>query len=252
MIWVKVFFGAVGIIIVGWLALAIVLFNVKRIRIIRAAAAATNDQLEEIYQLIEAGSSEKVNGFVLGRLNKAADDVSWVVAIPSELEKFPWAGKCIAVDVDTDVRFRFLDSSHQTTQLLGRQYRPIAVPRVRLKSGKLRNQFSPSQYVKRNEHLREKLRRICPKYPTDLLSYLLCTGQETFGFEPMNQGRIGTTAEWVQGQENQYCDHCKQRMTLILQVPGSLLPKKSFEDGTVYLFGCRKHTDQTRTVVQFT
>lgn len=248
----KVIFSAVVLSSAGWLGFVLVRFNLKRLRIIREAAAATTEQLEEIYQLVEAGSSESANGFVLGRLNEAADDASCTVAIPSELEDFPWAGMSVAIDVDNDVRFRFLDSSGPEAQLLGLKYRAVAVPRARLKSGKIRNQFFPAQYVKGNERLREKLVNICPAYPAELLSYLLCVGGGSFEFEPIDQCRIGTSAAWVQDPEFQYCDQCNERMALILQMPGTLLHKKAFHRGTFYFFGCKKHADRTRSVAQFT
>jgi hypothetical protein len=158
----------------------------------------------------------------------------------------------IAIEVGRDVQFRFLDASVQGTQLLGLKYRPVAVPRLTLKSGETRNQFAPSQYLKGNEELREKLKRICPSYPLELLSYLLCAGRESFEFEPFDQGRIGTSAAWIQDPEFQYCDQCNKRMVLILQVPGALLDKKAYNPGTFYLFGCKNHPDRTRAVNQFT
>lgn len=253
MIGVKFLFGAVGVTIACWLGFVLVRFNLKRLRIIRAAAAATSEQLKEIYRLIGASGSrgsQRANGFVLGRLNEAADDPSCTVAIPNEMEEFPWAGKSIAVEVDADVQFRVLDESYRTIQLQGQKYWPVSVPTVLLKSGKVRNQFSPSQYVKGNRRLQEQLASICPEYPTDLLSYLLCVGGSGFEFEPIDQVRIGTSAAWVQDPELQYCDHCKKRMALILQLPGALLHDKAFQEETFYLFGCKKHSDQTRTVSQ--
>ena len=251
MIWVKFLFGAVGLGIACCLGFVLVRFNLKRLRIIRAAAAATNEQLEEIYRLIGASGSQRASGFVLGRLNEAADDASYTVAIPRELEEFPWAGMIIAVEVDTDVQFRVLDQSYRKTQLQGQKYWPVSVPTVLLKSGKVRNQFSPSQYVKGNKQLQEELASICPEYPIDLLAYLLCVGGSSFEFEPIDQVRIGTSAAWVQVPEFQYCDHCKKRMALILQLPGTLLHNKAFHEGTFYLFGCKKHANQTCTVSQF-
>ncbi len=250
--WPKIIFGAVGVGFAGWLAFVLVRFNIKRLRIIRVAATATDQQLEEIYRLVEAIGSERPNGFVLARLNRVAGDFSCIVAIPQQMRRFPWAGKSVAVQVDTDVRFRLVDDHERKADFLGREYRLVALPRIRSKIGKIRNLFVPTTYARKNEVLREKLASICPEYPTELLSYLLCVGQETFGFEPMRQGRIGTTPEWVQDPEFQYCDQCNKRMALIVQLPGRLLHKKAFQEGTFYFFGCKTHPDRTRTVAQFT
>lgn len=252
MSWVKTTSIAVGMSTAAWLGFVLLRFNLKRLRIIRAAAGATSEQLEEIYRLIETGGSEKANGFVLGRLNVAAEDTSCIVAIPGEVEGFPWAGMSVAIDVGKEVRFRLLENSGTRTQLLGRKYRPVAVPRVRLNSGKMRNQFFPSKYVKRSEALRKLLVGICPEYPAELLSYLLCVGGSSFEFEQIDQGRIGTSAAWVQDPKFQYCDQCNKKMALILQLPGTLLHKKALHRGTFYFFGCKKHADRTRTLAQFT
>jgi hypothetical protein len=150
------------------------------------------------------------------------------------------------------VQFRFVDTTEQLTQLLGRQYRAVAVPRVRIKSGKARNRFNPKQYLKDNAELEEKLARICPQYPAELLSYLLCAGQESFEFEPIFQARIGTSSAWVQEPEFKYCPRCDKRMALILQVPGSLIHPKRFHSGTFFQFGCKAHPDQTASLGQFT
>src|SRR5215472_3193641 len=107
MIWLKVIFGALLFSAVAVLAFVLIKFNRKRLHIIRAAAAATSERLEEIYQLIEArelGGTSGTNGFVLGRINEMADDATSTVAIPGGLKEFPWAGMSIAIEVGRDVQ----------------------------------------------------------------------------------------------------------------------------------------------------
>lgn len=125
------------------------------------------------------------------------------------------------------------------------------MPRHLTKSGKARNTFSPSKYVAGNPRLLSALSTVCPAYPTELLAYLLVAGAETFEFDPMFQARIGGSPSWVQDAEFPECDQCRKRMSLILQVPGAVLPGKPMGEGTFYFFGCAKHPDITRTVAQF-
>jgi hypothetical protein len=251
-VWLKVLFGLAAL--AGAITLAVILirFNRKRLLIVRAAAAATETQLEDVYRFVEAGGTEIPNGFILARTNASADDTSCIVSVPTSLEEFPWAGRSIAVRAERDVQFRFVEDVAQTTRLLGRKYRPVAVPRYATESGKLRNRFAPAQYIKQNAELRGKLETICAAYPEELLSYLLCAGRESFEFEPIDQARIGTSAAWVQNPEFRYCDACRKRMVLILQLPGTLVHRKAFHRGTFYFFGCKHHSERTSTVAQFT
>jgi hypothetical protein len=233
------------------LAVVLVGFNRKRVHIIRAASGATDDQLEEIYKQVEASDSQVSKGWVLARTNAVVEDESCIVRVP-DLPDFPWSGKSIRIEADKSVQFRLNEEKAPHTQLLGRIYTPVAVPRIQLKSGKARNRFDPKQYLKSNAALRDKLATVCPEYPTELLSYLLCAGHQSFEFEPIDQARIGTSAAWVQDPEFQSCGQCKKRLRLILQLPGTLVHKKAFHAGTFYLFGCASHPDQTATIVQYT
>lgn len=251
-LWLKLFFGVIFVGLAAALAVIIIRFNRKRLHIIRAAAGATDEQLECIYRRIEASSAEAPNGFILGRTNKQAHDERCLIAIPHSLENFPWAGRVVQIEVERDVKFRFADESVGCTRLLGKEYRAVAVPRSRTKTGKLRNTFSPQRYISESSGLREKLTAVCPRYPEELLSYLLCAGRESFEFEPIDQARIGTSAAWVQDPEFKYCPLCKRRMSLIIQLPGTLAHRKAFHRGTFFLFGCATHPDQTASSGQFT
>jgi hypothetical protein len=126
------------------------------------------------------------------------------------------------------------------------------VPRTRLKSGKLRNLFSPKRYLSGTPELTRALREVCPAHPGELLCYLLCVGQESFEFEPIDQARVGTVPAWVQDAEWPTCPQCRRRMSVILQIPGTLLWPKPSPRGTFYWFGCKRHPERTETVAQFT
>ena len=252
MIYLKGLIGIAVLVAVGALAVALIRFNRKRLLVIRAAAAATDQQLEDVYRLVEACGTEAPSGFVLARTNDMRPDSASIVHLPSGLEDFPWGSRSIAVEAEREVRLRVVDAAAQPTRLLGRRYRPVAVPRYAGKSGKVRNRFIPSQYVKGNAELRAQLQSICPLYPEELLSYLLYAGRASFEFEPIDQARIGATPAWVQDPEFQYCDSCQKRMALILQIPGTLVHENAYNGATFYLFGCRQHADRTATVAQFT
>ncbi len=235
------------------LAVALLRFNRKRVYVVRCAANATPEQLERIYSLVEQTGPVAANGFVLARTNRTSDDIGCVVPIPKELPDFPWRGRAIEIEVSKTVEFRFVESLATESSLLGQVYRPVRVPRHRLKnSNKDRNVFSPDRYLVNNNTLSTALEAVCPEYPKELLSYLLCVGGIGFEFEPLNQARIGTSPAWTQDPEYQTCDTCKKRMHLVLQMPGTVISKKAFREGTFYLFGCLAHPEQTKMICQFT
>jgi hypothetical protein len=235
------------------LSVMLVRFNRKRLAIIRAAAAASADQLDNIYTLVECTGTVAASGYVLARTNKRINDSRCLIAVPKRVPAFPWAGKVIEVMASKEVAFNIVEAATVETSLLGKVYRPIQVPRHQAKrSAKGRNAFSPERYVANSPALCEALVEVCPEYPTELLAYLLCIGRESFEFEPIDQARIGTTPAWAQDPEHPSCDKCGKRMSLVLQLPGTAISEKAFHRGTFYLFGCTMHPDQTASLGQFT
>lgn len=232
------------------LAVVLIRFNLKRLHIIGCAKAASPEELEAIYAQIETLGTEPASCAVLARANRpAASDRDWGVPVPSFIES--WAGRTISADAGSNVAFRFGPSATAEPVMRGQVYRVVAVPRHLTKSGKVRNQFSPRKYVTSSPQLLHALTAVCPRYPADLLAYLLAAGAETFEFDPIDQARIGGSPSWVQGAEFPECDECRKRMSLILQLPGALLPGKPLAEGTFFFFGCVKHPDKTKTVAQF-
>lgn len=235
------------------LATSLVRFNRKRLLVLRCAAAATPEQLERIYALVEQTGTVASNGYVLARTNATTTETRCLVPIPEDLAEFPWAGRAVEATVSKQVELALVEAATDKPMLLGRVYRAVRVPRHETRgSAKGRNTFSPDRYVANGPGLPAALKAVCPRYPTELLSYLLCVGRESFEFEPIDQARIGTSAAWVQDPEHPICDECKKRMRLVMQLPGTVLSKKAFHRGTFYLFGCATHPGHTKTLGQFT
>jgi hypothetical protein len=249
--------AALGTVVISAVAIAlavfIVRFNRKRLLIARCAAAATSDQLERIYTLVERTGAVAANGYVLARTNRSTRESRCLMPVPKDLSEFPWAGKVIEATASREVQFQFVDEAAVEPSFLGRVYRPVLVPRHQTKgAAKERNTFSPAKYVAKSPELREVLETVCGKYSVELLSYLLCVGRASFEFEPIDQARIGTSPAWVQDPEYQTCDQCNKRMCLVLQLPGTVFSELAFHRGTFYLFGCLTHPGQTKTLGQFT
>jgi hypothetical protein len=186
---------------------------------------------------------------VLARTNRRASDGGWLVPVPEFLT--PWASRAISVGVEQDVTFTLVESLPMEPVLQGSAYRMVPTPPID-DDDEQATAMMLFQFVSQHEELKPPLAAVCPRYPEELLQYLLCAGVETFELDPMDQVRLGGSPVWVQDEEFPDCDHCKRAMTLILQVPGTLLPGTPIPRGTFYFFGCREHPDQTKTVAQFT
>src|SRR5262245_30304497 len=122
-------------VVVGGLMLAlaavIVPYNWKRIHTARAAANASDEQLESIYRLVENCGSEKPRGCVLARTNRTAQNDACIISIPQWLEDFPWAGRTAIIEASREVTFRFTQDVRAVTQCRGKEFRLVAVPRTR-------------------------------------------------------------------------------------------------------------------------
>lgn len=233
------------------LAAALVRFNLKRFRIARIAAAASDDELERIYRLVEEAVVDKSCGCVLGRTNRAASDKRSIIGLTNGLQGFPWSGRSVEITTSSEVTFQFAGDAAMETRLGGKVFRPVRVPRVATSSRRVRNVYSPRRYVSSNVALRAALQELCPDSPGALLSYLLCVGRDSYEFEPIDQVRIGGTPAWVQAAEWPTCEQCNQRLRLIVQIPGVLLSATETV-GTFYWFGCKQHTESTKVIGQFT
>ena len=245
----KIIAITVIVLLLAPVAVVLIRFNRKRLHIIKRAASATDAQLERVYRAIESKNGEPPTCAVLGRTNRTAPSASAVIPIPEYVR--PWAGKSIVVTNTDKVALSLSDAPATEATIAGKVFRLLQIPRQQTKTGKSRNQFSPKRYIAANAELMAALTDVCPRYPGELLAYLLSAGMDSFEFDPINQARIGGSPSWIQDAEFVNCSHCKKRMGLVLQLPGTLLPGKTNMRATFYLFGCPTHTEQTTTVVQY-
>jgi hypothetical protein len=245
-IWAVIYLGiAAG---VGALAWVTIRFNLKRRQVRNSLSQATSGQIGRVIDLVESiGTEPPIGGILIPTNNKT--DSSAVISIPEGISDFPWSGRSIVMELDPDLSFHLTDKESDESRLCGRMYSFMPIPRIQTKSGKARNVFDPARYMKLQPELREALSEICPEHPEETLSAILCNGQ--IEFEPIDQPRIGTSAGWVQTPEWQSCDTCKKRMKLVLQLPGLCTGKKELREGTIYLFGCVSHPNETKQVLQY-
>lgn len=224
--------------------------NRKRRHIIRCFEQATPEELETIYLQMHQLGAEAPRCALLARTNGRSGGLGdLMIPVPSYVE--PWGGRVISVENGVEVTFKFSALGSQVPIVRGREYRVVPVLRQQTRSGKTRNRFSPKTYASKNPGLLLALKAVCPRYPADLLGYLVATGCDSFDCEPTDQVRIGGSPSWVQDPEFPKCGKCQKRMSLILQLPGSLLPGKAMPEGMFFFFGCVTHQEETNTNAQF-
>ena len=127
----------------------------------------------------------------------------------------------------------------------------IPVPTIANESGLEYVQYSPYKWLDKSEALASIVYKLSPRYAEKLLSYLVTPGKDDFSFEPAFQVRIGDGISWVQKPAYSVCDTCGERMSFILQCPGTLLNNEETRHATYYLFGCKEHPDQIKCVTQY-
>lgn len=231
------------------LALLIVRFSWKRRHIIRCARAATEEQLETIYSLLDCVGPESAPSAVLARTNRNACDNKWLIPVPQVLK--PWGGRVVSADTVPDLSFTVVESAVSEPRLRGKVYRMVPMPPITEEDGQNVSTIL-FRFVREHPQLKSMLDGVCTRYPGELLQYLLCTGAETFELDPMDLVQLGGSPSWVQDEEFPFCEQCQKQMSLILQVPGTLLPGRAIPRGTFFFFGCAAHPEQTKTVGQFT
>jgi hypothetical protein len=228
------------------LAIILIRFNRKQLHIIRCARSATEEQLETVYRLLERLTPEPTC-FVLARTNRQATDEA---LIPVPLLVKPWGGRVISITNGADLSFKFVESAALEPRLRGKVFRTVPMP----PTSEADWDNVESVFVRLTEEhpqLKAALGAVCPAYPAELLQHLL-SGVETFELDPMNQVQLGGDPAWVQDEAFPSCDHCRKQMSLILQMPGTLMPGRTNPRGTFFFFGCALHPDHTKTVAQFT
>jgi hypothetical protein len=230
------------------LAVLLVRFNRKRHHIIQCARAATEVQLETIYSCMD-GAVGVTSSAVLGRTNRHASGDNWLIPIPGYVK--PWGGQVISGKQGEEVTFVLVESAALEPRLKGCVYRTVARPPI-TEDDEQNVATLLVRFVGEHPTLKTALSAVCPEYPAQLLQYLLGPGVESYELDPINEIQLGGSPAWVQDEEFPICRQCQKQLTLILQVPGTLLPGTAVPRGTFFFFGCSEHTDETKTIAQYT
>ena len=135
-------------------AIPLLRFNRKRLGIIRRASEATHAQLARVYLAIESRATEPPTCAVLARTNRKSDGPS---RVPIPAYAGIWGGSTVVITSGDEPSFALAADGATEAVLAGALYRILAVPRHQTKTGKSRNQFSPTGYLAGNPELVEAL-----------------------------------------------------------------------------------------------
>lgn len=238
--------GIVLVALIVPLTIWLVRHNRKRLHIIRCVQAASAEQLERIYLMLERWQPHPAC-FVLGRTNLTASPEA-LIPLPDFL--LPWSGRVVTLGSGANVAFTVVDRPDATPQLAGKVFRAVPMPPT-VEADWENVATALVRVVGEHSELRAALAEVCPAYPAETLQYLLSAGFETFELDPINQVQLGGTPAWIQDPEIPTCPVCARPMNFVLQVPGTLL-EGAAPRGTYFFFGCVDHPDQLKTVAQFT
>jgi len=242
---------AVFVISLSWLIFVVrkhkqILKNIRQV-----IDNATETDINSIYDALSQMAGESPHTYIVGRTNANPQIDGDMITIPQALENFPWAGKVVHISAGPQTKMVINEDNKGSVQLGGRVYATIPVPSITNESGHDYVQYSPYKWLDQNEALASAVSRLSFRDAEKILSYLVTPGKKDFSFEPAHQVRIGDGISWVQKPVNPMCDVCGERMSFILQCPGSLLNNKDTQYATYYLFGCKDHPDQIECVTQY-
>lgn len=212
---------------------------------------ANETDINSIYEALGNMAGESSHSYIVGRTNAIAKIDGDMIILPQAFHGMPWAGKAVHINAGPQTTMFIKENNAEQTQLGGRVYVSIPVPSFTDESGRGYMQYSPYKWLGQSEALTHAVAQISSSQAEKILSYLVTPAKEDFAYEPAYQVRIGDGISWVQKPVKPTCEVCGERMSFILQCPGSLLNNKDTQQATFYLFGCTDHPDQTECVTQY-
>lgn len=197
--------------------------------------------LNEILDEIEIIGTQTSNALMLVRQLDLCADEKYELTIPEEIDCFG-AGKGVTFKITDDIE-PFFTVASGINQLGKHVFRPVLVPRVKLKNNKEQNIWAENKYLEASSKIRHLMGEIPENYKAEILGKIIGSTIS-----------IGGGLSWIQSPEFPNCSVCSKRMTFILQLAGYWFPKKVKFDiscAEIYLFGCKDHPDIIQKVIQF-
>ena len=235
----------------SWLAIVVLRQRGIAQQVRQAIHSAAASDINDVYAAVARTGEGQAHAYILGRTNMKSSLAGNCIGLPQTLDRFPWSGKALYINTANRINAVIENDTDQQTRVGGNIYASIPVPMADNETGQGYPVFSPYKWLDGNHNLLASLRRISPRYPQQVLLYLVTPGEDNYAYEPDHQVRIGGGIAWVQKPEVPICDVCEERMRFILQCPGTLLDGGAEPEAIYYWFGCKTHSDNIQCITQY-
>lgn len=216
---------------------------IERYRDRRAIAridAMDPDMLAELHTEITLAGDLAPTSFHLFPTGDVAETSETIVTLPQGMRVENLSGKVLRVKTDpsdrAQVRVELCDTSAQVSQIGGKHFDLVGIPRVATSSGRVTNRRLPEQWLRRNPQLLDLVWDIHPHNPARVFEVLLKHGTINAGFD------------WMQEPVHHNCPACNTRRKPVMQLWGKALGLGAAAQ--VYVMACGCAIDQFSTVIQ--
>ncbi|MGV8986659.1 MAG: hypothetical protein ACOH2H_10275 [Cypionkella sp.] len=163
-----------------------------------------------------------------------------IVVLPPVMRQERLSGRALRLKVEPGtppkLSVELCKASPAFTQLGGKEFDLVGIPRIRTATGQEINRPLPEQWMRRNPRLMDLALDICPQAPARVLDVLL------------QYGTINMPFKWLGVPEPHTCKHCKTRRRPVMQLWGQALGLGAAAQ--VYVLACNCALDQFSAVVQ--
>jgi hypothetical protein len=228
-------------IVILYFAIRIFVYWWRWNKLCRVALYIKIKHLNEILDEIENIGTQTSNALMLVKQPDLCTDERYGLTISEKIDSI-WSGKSVIFKIVEDIEPLIVDGSG-VNQLGKHKFRPVLVPRIKLKNDKEQNIWAENKYIQSSAKIRHLMSEIPENYQAEMLAKVI--GSTVL---------IGGGLSWIQNPEFPNCSICNKRMTFILQLSGYWFPKNvEFDVGCaeIYLFGCKDHPDVIQKVIQF-
>jgi len=233
----SIFFKIVLLVLFSALILFVTKYFLKHKKILDVSKAAWARNKVGIIGAIEEIGEERSNALLLFLEDRNPTDKLTINISSSILS--PWSGRSIEINTKDEVAVRLHASAFEDYE----RRSELLVPKIKLKNGKSQYMWSPDRYLSKSRKLRSYFSELNQPDQSEALYRII-----------EKAIKINGGLSWVQNAEFPNCSICKKRMKFILQLSGlhfSKNKKYDIHESEIYVFGCTKHTDEIKPVIQF-
>lgn len=220
-------------------------------RFVKKAKLIWDSNRDLILNEIDSISDDEITSCLYFK-SEELDTVDNIINIPEFLNN-KWKGKTLELlfpkkldDAASENVVEVIISNRETkfTQIGNTRFFCIKTPRVKLKNGKNQNLYSATKFIQKSDKLKDLYK--------DFKGYKKYEALDLFLTNPL---MLFSSPKWYQQPRHLKCPICKEKMILVVQIPGYYLAKntdKIFGHGDIYIFSCNEHIENFKSVIDIT